>query len=390
MLRVVSSKLRVQRQAGSGSAARKCARPATHSCATLDARLPHGFTLIELMVTIAIIAILSTVFLGVSNSAMESGRRSRTKATIAKIHSLLMERWESYETRRVEINPNIINEINTFGYNQQQRGQVLSDVRLLARRELMTLELPQSWSDVLQNSVSSNNPRKTPRILATFPPLRSTYLRRFNNLANDSVSDEDIEENQGAECLYMIVMLATGDGEARTLFSERDIGDTDNDGAPEFLDGWGNPIHFLRWAPGFTERSSLMHGNADADHDPIDVYRRDQFQDPLPRPTSYPPVIDTAFFTELDDQNHAFRLVPLVYSAGPDGETDIDDIPTDGTSVPPTSFDPYAYESSLPGPGILFVDIPPFNYVFGLPYDKNEDGDDNSIDNIHNHLQDNQ
>jgi hypothetical protein len=28
-------------------------------------------------------------------------------------------------------------------------------------------------------------------------------------------------------------------------------------------------------------------------------------------------------------------------------------------------------------------------FVFGLPTDLNEDGDDNSLDNIHNHLQDN-
>ena len=32
-----------------------------------------------------------------------------------------------------------------------------------------------------------------------------------------------------------MIMLATGDGEARTLFSSQDIGDTDGDGAPKFL-----------------------------------------------------------------------------------------------------------------------------------------------------------
>ena len=53
--------------------------------------------------------------------------------------------------------------------------------------------------------------------------------------------------NEAAECLYMIVMLSTPD--ARSQFSDSEIGDTDNNGFPEFLDGWGNPIFFLRWSP---------------------------------------------------------------------------------------------------------------------------------------------
>ena len=39
----------------------------------------------------------------------------------------------------------------------------------------------------------------------------------------------------------------------RDLFNESSIGDVDQDGFPEFLDAWGTPIRFLRWAPGFTD-----------------------------------------------------------------------------------------------------------------------------------------
>ena len=48
----------------------------------------------------------------------------------------------------------------------------------------------------------------------------------------------------------LVIMNATGDGEARTLFSKQDIGDVDEDGAPEFIDGWGNPIGWIRWPAG--------------------------------------------------------------------------------------------------------------------------------------------
>jgi hypothetical protein len=58
-------------------------------------------------------------------------------------------------------------------------------------------------------------------------------------------------DNQGAEMLYMIVMAAlAGDEDSRDVFKPDNIRDTDNDGMPEFIDGWGRPIKFLRWAPG--------------------------------------------------------------------------------------------------------------------------------------------
>jgi hypothetical protein len=103
----------------------------------------------------------------------------------------------------------------------------------------------------------------------------------------------------------MIIMYACGDGESRTMFTAQDIGDVDEDGAPEFLDGWGRPIHFVRWPAGFiSDMQSVVApsglvsidrvGDQEGDHDPIDPFGVD----------------DTAY-----------RLVPLIYSAGPDGET---------------------------------------------------------------------
>ena len=54
-------------------------------------------------------------------------------------------------------------------------------------------------------------------------------------------------------------MFVTSDPEAREQFNESEIGDVDEDGCPEFIDGWGRPIMFLRWAPGF--RSDLQMGD---------------------------------------------------------------------------------------------------------------------------------
>ncbi len=53
-----------------------------------------------------------------------------------------------------------------------------------------------------------------------------------------------------AEMLY--ALLVEGQGPLGSVFSrddftDREVQDTDNDGLPEFVDAWGNPIQFFRW-----------------------------------------------------------------------------------------------------------------------------------------------
>ncbi len=269
-----------------------------------------GVTLIELLITMTIMAIISAAILGTAAAAIEGSREKKTQSQIAKIHTLLMERYASYETRRVDIRQSLINDIDAMNPTPVERGQMMADLRLLALRELMKYEMPDRWSDVTDNPVFLNDR----------PPLAKQYLRRAATATG---------QYGPAECLYMTVMLATGDGEARTLFTKQDIDDTDPDGpdgAPEFVDGWGNPIQYLRWAPGFAFRSELMSGDADADHDPFDPYRRDQ-PDAMPTNLNKYPASFRNYVAALKDPVPAFRLVPFIFSAGPigieDGKIDI-------------------------------------------------------------------
>ncbi len=371
--------------------------PTAHSSLP-TAHLRGGMTLVELLITMAIIAILSAAILGTASAAMEAGRRSRTQGVITRLNGLLMERWDSYANRKVVINPNITTNVNDQGsieykfrsgqINATQRGQMLADARLLALRELMKMEMPDRWSDIV-NQPLDNDPTSTllndPTILATVPPVTQTYYRRLRGLETD---DRDVAlSNQGAECLYMTIMFHTGDGEARTLFSAQDIGDTDGDGAQEFLDGWGNPIQFIRWPAGFVHESVLMTGDADADHDPFDVFRRDSpgvKTPPNPDPSRYPSFMQdpvnqmrqrnvranaTAGQFRGDIELGAFRLVPLIYSIGPDEDSDLMASP-----LATTELDPYADR---------FGDDN--DVQLGFPSDQEDDGE-GWQDNIHNQL----
>ena len=368
---------------GFSSRRSRCALSFRNHGYPLGATIRNALTLIELLITITILATLATMFLGASNAAMESARAARTKTTINKIHTLLMERWGSYTTRRINLNSPIQNMLDNIP-NSSVRGNALADARLMATRELMKLEMPDRWSDLIGGSIGSTIQVRPnyPIWLEDRPSLSLAYLRRYLALTGTA---EQKEDNQGAECLYMIIMLATGDGEARTLFSRQDIGDTDGDGAQEFLDGWGRPIHFLRWPAGFVGDSDLMSGDPESDHDPIDPFRRDRKeQKPPTGPRArdqYPNQLQNAI-ASLDDDVIAYRLIPLVYSGGPDGDPDL------FTAKQTLIDDPFRFYVSSNiearmGTPMSFISNP------SDPYDIDPvDDGDNWHDNIHNHLQD--
>jgi prepilin-type N-terminal cleavage/methylation domain-containing protein len=404
----------------------------------------NALTLVELLITIAIIAILAGMVLGVSAVAAETAREARTRQLITRLHTLLIERYDSYKSRRVNVRASILASIDTTfstttgsesakSANARRRIMAAQEARLHALRELMLMEMPDRWSDVNlapQDDVEQDavfyseggNTRRTALSVAYWRRL-DRMRNSVNKLTGQTNTPEEIVANQGAECLYMIIMLSTADGEAPSMFNENLIGDTDGDGAPEFLDGWGRPIHFIRWAPGFssqvqmsparideiytdqlkkfasdsnpTEKAMLAVDNAlAADHDPFDMYGLIQ---------------NISMVTEIKDGSSgdkpipAYRLVPLIYSDGGDEEsgletgddwdetgTPVDDAPWAGTVTPQFNTQP-------------FYTAPLYNTHFILnwtpnPYRKNTSSPtvvtyvgqiidpETAADNIHNHL----
>ncbi len=259
-------------------------------CAILAARprrpwhTASGFTLIELLVTITIIGMLAGVTLGALQAARQTARKARTKALIVKLDHVIMQRYESYLTRRVPIRTSGTSPI------------VAARMRLDALRDLMRMELPERWSDV-SDPVAFNWPGPTQSIRR--PAVSYLYQQRYD-VALATHAPDLVGDYGSAELLYMIV--ASSGADAMENMSPREIGDADGDGLPEFHDAWGNPVKFLRWAPYFSHgrpyngSSEIQSGDPVTDHDPFDTRNVD---------------------------SEAFRLIPLIYSAGPDGIYDI-------------------------------------------------------------------
>lgn len=219
-----------------------------------------GFTLVELLVVMVILSILGSLSLAGLNVGRQRSKADKTRSTITKINSVIEEMHDSYRTR-------------LKGTTKAQLGQL---------RATIVEEMPDSWANVV--ATATTGPGKAYHRYRTATSPDSNY--------------------QGAECLYMIVTRSGFAPDVIEVFRPDEIGDKDDDGAKEFHDGWGNPIAFMRWAPGFSSSpsgqphySSIQIADPTRYHDPFD----------LGTPPGYDPT--------------AFELVPVIYSPGPDDAT---------------------------------------------------------------------
>lgn len=242
-------------------------------------RPTRAFTLVELLVTIVIIMMLSSLALAGMAAARKRVKIDRTRSTIMKIHEIVMPHYDSYVRRRLPAN-------GDAGFLQTPNATLNALNRLVAIRQLMVYEMPDSWNDVRDNvaAVALNLPvaMRTGPVLG-YAATKSVLLARGISPA---------ASNDGPECLYMIASRGCGDPESMEQFRSDEVGDTDKDGVPEFLDGWGQPIGFIRWAGGFSSLSAVQKADSTNYHDPSDPMRVDA---------------------------GGYALIPLIVSAGPDG-----------------------------------------------------------------------
>jgi hypothetical protein len=250
-----------------------------------------------------------------------------------------------------------------------------NDPRQVARervdglRQMMRMEMPDRKADLLygapQNSPSSAlwlaYRRKIASLLAyKIPAITTMDFHDDHSMAlsqfEDAVNRQWTDDFQAAECLYLILsQMVDQDSTALEFFRDQEIGDKDADGMPEILDGWGNPIFFVRWAPGFRIPGSPQDGESP---DPFDF---------------------TVVYQQMGMPS--FALYPLISSAGPDGlqgffHSDVNNPLIYATTMPPNN--PFV---NMPYPGGN-----PTKPPVGSTLDTNANGvDDEILDNITNH-----
>jgi prepilin-type N-terminal cleavage/methylation domain-containing protein len=256
-----------------------------------------GFTLVELMVVLVIIGLLASLTLAGLAGARQRAKIDKTKSTIRKIHEIILPQHESYLRRRVPA--------SLLGASTNVLTSATS--RLVAIRTIGLYEMPDSWLDVATSGTSRILRSETDMlgpvysanmtVTGTIPDYAFTPQVRGYGAYRQSLAATLTHQHRSAECLFMLVSRGQSEADVMEQFRPDEFGDTDNDGAVEFVDGWGRPISFMRWPTGFVAPLSVAQVNDPANrHDPFDPFR-----------------------AELA----AFALTPLIYSAGPDGEDGI-------------------------------------------------------------------
>lgn len=344
--------------------------------------LRRGFTLVELMIVIVIIAILSALFLGALDQAEQTAKASRTTTLVQKLHNMLMARWDAYRTVRLPINVDARgpgNQANAGNEGQSRFRQDVARTRMLAIRELIRMEMPDRYDDLMFEPALLRSPMGNTPIR---PFLWSAYQRRIlaAKAVNASLSKMLLKDfvaqiainNQDAECLYLVMTVGVEDTSTSVEhFSASDVGDTDQDGMPEFIDAWGSPVRFLRWAPGFVSPAQPIYNYKETDpkasifhnSQPRDPRKPDEFQSRwkiqidrvTDTNTSPAKVVEKLVIIDQDDPfnpmrvgptpdnipnsgwtkssrwrpgdpgpEHGYILMPLIYSMGRDTESGIE------------------------------------------------------------------
>jgi prepilin-type N-terminal cleavage/methylation domain-containing protein len=335
---------------------------------TIDRKMngnKSAFTLIELMVVVVIIVLLATLGGFAYFGAMQSARETKTIGTITKLDAAIADIYERYEFRFEHIEDSL-DELSQGTWNTNKATIPEADIARLKRLlmyDLMRMEMPSSRAEVI--SAPPEAITVAGQSYSLEPPA---VLAVYSEICNNASAGSGDLSTESAELLYLII--ANLYPEALENFAPTEIGDTDNNDLLEFIDGWGNPITFIRFAPGLTntERQPDLVQRVSAGstnpfpHEPecraimfpgANVTERNeiirQWQDPFD-----PDILN----------GESWFLYPVVMSAGRDG---IIGVVTSTTGVPSNPF----------AAGV----------VIGLPTDQ-KDGQTigfKHYDNIHNH-----
>jgi prepilin-type N-terminal cleavage/methylation domain-containing protein len=273
----------------------------------------RGFTLVELLVTIVIISILASLTLAGLAGARNRSKIGKTESTIRKIDDLIRPLFDSYADRRVNVQDLVLaSRPSTSDCPLCFSGTSPLAVKssawryLYAKRQLMAHEMPESLLEVrTENELADASlPSRIRDSAASRRLARTLTLGSGTTQAQQAARRQSLSVTMSsAESLVLTLVANATQGDEMELFREDEFGDTDRDGIREFLDGWQRPIFFIRWPSGFANYSLAMNPDrlnfanlSAARPDALDLYRI--------------------------DSNSGFSLLPLIYSAGPDGGSD--------------------------------------------------------------------
>ena len=216
-----------------------------------------AFTLIELLLVISVIAVLSTLAVGMMASAQNDARLSATRSRIQVIQSAMEVELEDYEVRRSPVPIENIVALANAMYGSSDRLKAKNLKRMIIA-DLIRTEFPngESFQDVgefpsltLQDFIKNAGTAMADDndIRAAFGDRIPANVNRWNGSGVDNAADLRIEASRANNSEYLYKILSQLDYEGSTVvdaLGARAVGDSDGDGSLEVIDGFGDPIYF--------------------------------------------------------------------------------------------------------------------------------------------------
>ena len=230
-----------------------------------------GFTLIEILIVLTIVSIMAAALGATITNMLTSAREAQTTATLRKIDGLINERQQGLQRafegrdfiRYVDsTHERLIAGDPTNGIPQLY-GLSQKAVEAAARKDFSRTFFPQRFVEMLDvRSASGLGADGIPDRIQ-FDEAYGTSVTWTGSPIQTPVNHDPITES--SELLYFALTRMEVFGTpliSVDAFSTREVADTDKDGLPEFIDGWGNPLRFYRWPTRLFKPFGLLGANA--------------------------------------------------------------------------------------------------------------------------------
>jgi prepilin-type N-terminal cleavage/methylation domain-containing protein len=239
--------------------------------------LRRGFTLLELLMVMAIIAIMMSMVFFVMNGLTENAEAEATKTTVNKVTRLLEQRIEAFDRafkggRRdsyVKATVGLLTAIDgRFDYFRAHPEQAPPAIVLLARKAAFRFEFPQRMAELILTASDDANGNGLPDVVEQKVAVHTARTELLLETGSEPTAAEiqtrvdsrwakhtaniaaGFDKTESSELLYYTLVVSGTFGSSPVdadQFSGAEVKDTDEDGLPEFVDAWGEPLRFYRW-----------------------------------------------------------------------------------------------------------------------------------------------
>jgi len=305
-----------------------------------------GFTMMELLTVVTIIAILMTLLIQVVGAFITQARDSATKATVEKNQGLINSRAQAFN--RLIMRKGYVSGSVEYQWVKANYSNNPTSWNTLATKLLEEKFFPQNIQD-LTNPVFLN------QSTGPFQTLYAAYLAVFNgpnppgqnlqnNLGNYSPALDQNHTLRSSEILYQFLTQSNVLGNAAIgpdAFTGAEVTDTPEivdpatgklvgNGLPELVDAWGNPLRFYRWPTRFFRSGGTGSAISAADvlnakmlFSSLPVFSGNLINDLAHDPDD--PLQNCVGITGFEQTFHtpATYHVHLIVSPGPDGQLGI-------------------------------------------------------------------